>query len=71
MEILKMFASFIMGLLGMYYMYRGKKTQNTKMILWGAGLTIASYFLFAGGGSDSTTQSLLNSALPSTPGEQP
>jgi hypothetical protein len=71
MDLFKMLASSVVGLLGGYYMYRGKKTQSVKMILWGAALIIASYFLFSGGGNDDTTQNLLKNMTPSTSGQEP
>ena len=64
MEALKIIASFIMGVLGGYFMYRGKKTQNVSMIVWGGVLIVLSYFLFSGGNDDQTAKDLLKNALP-------
>ena len=38
--------SGICGLLGMYYLAAGKKQSDVNKMLIGAGLTIASFFLF-------------------------
>jgi hypothetical protein len=42
-----MFLSFIFGLIGPILVWQGKKQMNPKMMLWGAGMTLASYFLFS------------------------
>ncbi len=63
-------ASTVVGLLGGYFMYRGKKTQNVKMILWGAAMVVASYFLFSGGGNDKASQDALKNLMQITPGAQ-
>ena len=39
-------ASGIMGLLGMYYLGAGKKQSDVGKMILGAGLTLASFFLF-------------------------
>lgn len=39
-------ASSIVGLLGMYYLAAGKKQMDVTKMLIGAGLTLASFFLF-------------------------
>lgn len=70
MSLVMMAVSSIVGLLGGYYMYRGKKTQNVKMILWGAGMVIASYFLFSGGGDDKASQDALKNMMQTTPTQQ-
>ena len=79
MEMFKILVSAIMGLLGPYYMYRGKKTQNLNMILIGAALIVLSYFLFSGSGDDKTTKDVLKNMIPPqadqqqtlpTPGQQ-
>ncbi len=41
-----MVASSILGSLGFFYLLRGKKTQNTRMMLIGAVLLVLSYVLF-------------------------
>ncbi|MFI5346518.1 MAG: hypothetical protein ACHQ51_09115 [Elusimicrobiota bacterium] len=38
--------SSILGLLGMYYLASGKKQNDVQKMLIGAGLTLASFFLF-------------------------
>ena len=70
MLVFKILASLVIGTLGMYYLYRGKKTQNIKMILWGAGLTILSYFAFAGGGDDDASKAVLKTLMPATGDQQ-
>ena len=65
MEMLKFAVSAIMGTLGAYFMYRGKKIQNTRMIIWGGVMIVLSYFLFSGGGDDDAAKDLLKNALPS------
>lgn len=71
MLMFKILVSLVVGLLGGYYFWRGIKTQNTKMILLGIGLTIASYFVFSGGGNDDVTKTMLNNMIQSTPGQTP
>ncbi|MDE2142185.1 MAG: hypothetical protein KGJ84_07230 [Elusimicrobia bacterium] len=44
--VLKFGASGIMGLLGMYYLAAGKKQNDVNKMLIGAGLTLASFFIF-------------------------
>ena len=39
-------ASGVMGLLGMYYLSAGKKQSDVGKMMLGAGLTLASFFLF-------------------------
>jgi hypothetical protein len=39
-------ASSIIGLLGMYYLAAGKKQNDVQKMLIGAGLTLASFFMF-------------------------
>jgi len=65
-----MVVSSIVGILGGYYMYRGKKTQNVKMILWGAAMVVASYFLFSGGGSDKATEDAVKNMMQVAPNQQ-
>ena len=38
--------SSVVGLLGMYYLAAGKKQMDVGKMLLGAGLTLASFFLF-------------------------
>ncbi len=46
MSMFKILGSFVMGTIGMYMLYRGKKTQNVSMMVWGGVLIVLSYFLF-------------------------
>jgi hypothetical protein len=62
-------ASFIMGTIGTYMLYRGKKTQEPKMMLWGGLLIVLSYFLFSGWGKDDDSKAVLKTLMPGT-GEQ-
>jgi len=41
-----MVASIILGLLGTFYLVRGKKTQSPRLMLIGAVLIVLSYVLF-------------------------
>ncbi|HTC22565.1 MAG TPA: hypothetical protein VK859_17040 [bacterium] len=66
----KILASLVIGFLGTYYMYRGKKTQNIKMILWGVALAVLSYLPFAGGGDDDTTKAVLKAMIPGSTDQQ-
>lgn len=70
MVLVQMVVSSIIGILGGYYMYRGKKTQNVKMILWGAAMVIASYFFFSGGSSDKATEDAVKNMMQVTPVQQ-
>ena len=64
-------ASFIMGTIGTYMLYRGKKIQEPKMMLWGAVLIVLSYFLFSGwGGNDDDTKAVLKKMIPGTSDQQ-
>jgi ABC-type proline/glycine betaine transport system permease subunit len=47
MGMFKLLASIATGTIGMYLLYRGKKTQNVNMMLWGGGLIVASYVVFS------------------------
>ncbi len=57
-------ASFIMGTIGAYMMYRGKKIQNVKMIVWGGVLIVLSYFLFSGESNDDASKAVLKTLMP-------
>ena len=57
-------SSFIMGTIGAYMMYRGKKIQDSKMIIWGGVLIVLSYFLFSWGGNDESSKAVLNKLMP-------
>jgi hypothetical protein len=63
---LETIASFIMGTVGMYLLYRGKKIQEPKLMLWGAALIILSYFAFSWGGDDADSKAVLKQLMPST-----
>jgi ammonia channel protein AmtB len=64
--------STLMGTIGGYLMYRGKKIQEPKMILWGGVLIVLSYFLFsAGSKDDATTKAALNMVIPSAAATDP
>jgi hypothetical protein len=67
---LETIASFFMGTIGAYLMYRGKKIQQPKMIIWGGALIILSYLLFSWGGSDDSSKAVLKTLVP-TATEQP
>ncbi|OGR87856.1 MAG: hypothetical protein A3J74_06260 [Elusimicrobia bacterium RIFCSPHIGHO2_02_FULL_57_9] len=45
-SMIKLGASFIMSILGIYYLSSGKKQQNPESMLIGAALLIASFFIF-------------------------
>ena len=44
--------STLLGAIGSYLLYRGKKISDPKLMIWGAILIILSYFLFSGGSKD-------------------
>ena len=48
----KFAVSALMGAIGSYLLYRGKKIAEPKLMLWGAVLIVLSYFLFSGGSKD-------------------
>jgi hypothetical protein len=56
--------SSIMGLVGSYLLYRGKKIEEPKLMLWGAVLIILSYYLFSLGGKDEDTKAALKAFMP-------
>jgi hypothetical protein len=62
---LETIASFIMGTIGMYLLYRGKKIQEPKLMLWGAALIVLSYFAFSIGGNDTDPKTTLKELMPS------
>lgn len=62
---LETIASFIMGTVGMYLLYRGKKIQEPKLMLWGAVLIVLSYFAFSFGKDDTDPKKLLKDLVPS------
>ncbi len=64
MEVFKILASLVIGLLGGYFLWRGKKTDNIKMMLAGAVLTILSYFAFSGGGDDEASKAVIKTMMP-------
>jgi len=53
-----------MGTIGAYMMYRGKKIQDPKMIVWGGVLIVLSYFLFSWGGNDESSKSVIKAIMP-------
>jgi hypothetical protein len=59
-------ASILMGTIGGYLMYRGKKIQQPKMIIWGGVLVLLSWWLFSSGGGkdDDATKAALNTIMP-------
>ncbi|HVM33362.1 MAG TPA: hypothetical protein VMU88_09535 [bacterium] len=64
--------SILMGTIGAYLMYRGKKIQQPKMILWGGVLIVLSYFLFsAGGKDDDASKAALKMMVPSAAATEP
>lgn len=44
--------SALLGTIGSYLLYRGKKIAEPKLMLWGAVMIVLSYFLFSGGSKD-------------------
>jgi hypothetical protein len=59
--------SILMGTIGAYLMYRGKKIQEPKMIIWGGVLIVLSYFLFSSGGKDDdVSKAALKNLMPPT-----
>ena len=47
MDAFKFIASTVVGMLGVFFLIRGKKTQNTNMMIAGGVLLVASYWLFS------------------------
>ena len=47
MDMVKMLASFVMGSVGLFFLYRGKKIADIKLMIIGGILVLASYFLFS------------------------
>lgn len=67
----KIIISLVLSLLGSYYFYRGKKTGEIKLILWGIGLFILSYVIFVGDKtSDNASKTLINSMMPQSQDQQ-
>ena len=62
--------SSIMGTVGGYLLYRGKKIQEPKLMLWGAALIVLSYYLFSLGGKDDDTKAALKAFMPPASTEQ-
>ena len=67
---LEFVASSLMGLVGGYLLYRGKKIQEPKLMLWGAVLIVLSYYLFSLGGKDDDTKTALKALLPASTDQQ-
>ena len=42
----RLLASVILGTLGLYFLYRGKKTESPRLMIWGAGLLVLSYLVY-------------------------
>jgi len=63
--------SFIMGIVGAYLMYRGKKIQEPKMIIWGGVLIVLSYFVFSGTSNDDASKAVLKTMMPPATDQQP
>ncbi len=70
MTMFKILVSLVLGILGPWMMWRGKKNMDTKMIIWGAVLLVASYFIFSGSDDDKTTKAALNTVLPQMQDQQ-
>jgi hypothetical protein len=66
----KILISLVLGILGPWMMWRGKKTMNTKLIIWGAVLLVASYMVFSGSDDDKTTKAMLNTIAPQMQDQQ-
>jgi hypothetical protein len=47
MKAFKMIASLVVGTLGLYFLIRGKKTQDPAKMILGAALLVASYWVFS------------------------
>jgi hypothetical protein len=60
------FLSLAMGTIGVYLLYRGKKTMEPKLMLWGGALILLSYLLFSGGGKDDESQKILKDVISGT-----
>jgi hypothetical protein len=67
---LEFVASSLMGVVGGYLLYRGKKIQEPKLMLWGAVLIVLSYYLFSLGGKDDDTKAALKAFLPASTDQQ-
>lgn len=66
MVVVKLIFSILLGIIGPWMMWRGKKLMDTKMIVWGGILIVLSYFLFSGGGngSDNLTKAAIQTMMP-------
>lgn len=47
MQAFKLIASLVVGTLGLYFLIRGKRTQNPTWMILGAVLLVASYWVFS------------------------
>jgi hypothetical protein len=47
MDMFKILGSLVTGMLGVFFLIRGKKTQSPKLMILGAVLIVASYYLFS------------------------
>ena len=61
---LEFVASSLMGAVGGYLLYRGKKIEEPKLMLWGAVLIVLSYYLFSLGGQDDDTKAAIKAFMP-------
>jgi len=61
--------SLIMGTIGTYMLYRGKKIMEPKMMLWGGVLIVLSYFLFSGWGKDDDSKVVLQKIMTGSSGQ--
>ena len=50
-------------------MWRGKKTMQPKMILWGGILIVLSYWIFSIGGNDEVSKEAIKSIISTTTGQ--
>jgi hypothetical protein len=70
MEMVKILVSIILGILGPWMMWRGKKLMDVKLIVWGGILIILSYFIFSGGNDSDVSKTAINALISPTPSEQ-
>ena len=60
----RILASLVVGLLGSYYFYRGKKEGDTKLIFLALGLFVLSYVIWGLFDQDDMTKGALKSMMP-------
>ena len=61
--------SILMGTIGAYMLYRGKKTMEPKMMIWGGVLIVLSYFLFSGGSNNDDSKAMLKNLMTGSTGQ--